>query len=83
MSQNVRRILRTPDTSALPRWLFKACIGRNPALGCGGDLYYEVSVTQGHWFREYVCMLCSRSVPLKKAMRVIEQYALRGGELRL
>ncbi len=82
-SKHIRRILRTPDTSALPKWLFKVCRGRYPALGCGGDMYYEVSVTQGHWFREYTCMLCSRSVTLKKALREIERYALRGGALKL
>lgn len=46
-------------------------------------MYYEVSVTQGHWFREYTCMLCSRNVPLKKALRAIERYALEGGKLTL
>jgi hypothetical protein len=46
-------------------------------------MYYEVSVTQGHWFREYTCMLCARSVSLKKALREIERYALRGGALKL
>lgn len=83
MPQNVRRIPRKPDTSLLPRWLFKACVGRNSALGCGGDLYYEVSITQGHWFREYTCLACSRTVPLAKALREIQRYALKGGILRL
>ena len=83
MTKNVRRIPRAPDTTALPRWLFKCCKGRYPTLGCGGDMYYEVSVTQGHWFREYTCMMCSRSIPLKKALPEIERYALRGGALRL
>lgn len=83
MTEKIRRIYRKPDTSALPRWLLKSCKGRDPALGCGGDLYYEVSVTQGHWFREYTCLACSRSVPLKKALREIERYALKGGELKL
>lgn len=46
-------------------------------------MYYEVSVTQGHWFREYTCLACSRSVSLKKALREIERYALRGGQLTL
>jgi hypothetical protein len=83
MPRNVRRIPRAPDTTALPRWLFKACKGRDPVLGCNGDMYYEVSVTQGHWFREYTCLACSRSVSLKKALREIERYALRGGALKL
>jgi len=46
-------------------------------------MYYEVSITQGHYFREYTCLACSRSVPLKKALRAIENYALRGGKLSL
>lgn len=83
MPKNVRRIPRAPDTTALPRWLFKACKGRAPTWRCGGDMYYEVSVTQGHWFREYTCMLCSRSVSLKLALREMERYALRGGVLSL
>ena len=46
-------------------------------------MYYEVSVTQGHWFREYICLACSRAVDVKKAIRLIEHYMLKGGELRL
>lgn len=83
MPKNARKIPRAPDTTALPRWLFKACKGRYPALGCDGDMYYEVSVTQGMWFREYTCMLCARSVSLKTALREIERYALKGGALKL
>lgn len=77
MTKNIRRIPRAPDATALPKWLFRAC------RRCGGDMYYEVSVTQGHWFREYSCLLCARSVPLKKALLEIERYALKGDPLRL